>query len=54
MCITITGKVVDINKKEAIVNIKGRKVHVKLNPTVSVNKGDKVAIFKNIILEKIT
>ena len=54
MCLTLTGKVVDIDKKKAVVDIKNRKVHVKLNPTVSVGRGDKVIIFKNIILEKVT
>jgi hydrogenase maturation factor len=53
MCLTLTGKVVDIKEKEAVVNIKSKKIHVKLNPSVSVNKGDKVIIFKDIILEKV-
>ena len=54
MCLTSTGKVVDIDEKKAVVDIKNRKVRVKLNPTVSVSKGDKVIIFKDIILEKVT
>jgi len=54
MCLTSTGKVVEINGKKAVVDIKNRKIHVKLNPTVSVNKGDEVIIFKDIILEKVT
>ena len=54
MCLTLTGKVVDIDGKEAVVDIKNRKIHVKLNPTISVSKGDKVIIFKDIILEKVT
>jgi len=54
MCLALTGKVVEINEKEAVVNIKNRQIHVKLNPAVSVNKGDKVIIFKDIILEKVT
>ena len=54
MCLALTGKIVDINKKKAIVDVENRKIHVKLNPTVSVDKGDKVIVFKNIILEKVT
>jgi hydrogenase maturation factor len=54
MCLTLTGKVVDINKKKAVVDINNQKINVKLNPSVSVNKGDKVIIFKDIILEKVT
>jgi len=54
MCLTLTGKVVDIDEKEVVVDVKNRKIHVKLNPSVSVNKGDKVIIFKDIILEKVT
>ena len=54
MCLASTGKVVDIDKEKAIVYIKNRKINVKLNPTVSVSKGDKVIIFKDIILEKVT
>ena len=54
MCLTLTGKVVDIDEKEAVVDVENRKIHVKLNPTVSVSKGDKVIVFKNIILEKVT
>ena len=54
MCLTLTGRVVDIDKKEAVVDVKNKKIHVKLNPTVSVVKGDKVIIFKDIILEKVT
>ena len=54
MCLTLTGKVIDIDEKEAVVDIKNRKTHVKLNPSVSVVKGDKVIVFKDIILEKIS
>jgi len=54
MCLTLTGKVIDIDGKKAIVNIRDRKIHVKLNPAISVSKGDEVIIFKNIILEKVT
>ena len=54
MCLALTGKIVGIDEKKAIVSIKDKKIHVKLNPTVSVNKGDKVIIFKDIILEKVT
>ena len=54
MCLTLTGKVVYIDGKKAVVDIKKRKIHVKLNPTVSVSKGDKVIIFEDIILEKVT
>jgi len=54
MCLTLTGKVVNIDEKEAVVDIEKRKIHVKLNPTVSVSKGDKVIVFKDIILEKVT
>ncbi len=54
MCLTSTGKVVDIDGGKAVVDIKNRKINVKLNPSVSVSKGDKVIIFKNIILEKVT
>jgi len=54
MCLTLTGKVIDIDDERAIVDIKNRKIHVKLNPTVSVSKGDKVIVFKDIILEKVT
>ena len=54
MCLTLTGKVVDNDGKKAVVNVEDRKIHVKLNPTVSVSKGDKVIVFKNIILEKVT
>jgi len=53
MCLTVTGKVIDINKKKAVININNKKIHVKLNPTISVSKGDKVIIFKDIILEKV-
>ena len=53
MCLTLTGKVIDIDKKDAVVNVKNREIHVKLNPSVPVIKGDKVIIFKDIILEKI-
>jgi len=54
MCLTTTGKIIDVDEKVAVVDIKNRKIHVKLNPSVSVNKGDEVIIFKNIILEKVT
>jgi len=54
MCLTLTGKVVDIDRKKAVVDIRNRKINVKLNPSVSVSKGDKVIIFKNVILEKVT
>jgi len=54
MCLTLTGEVVDIDGEKAVVDIKNRKIHVKLNPTFSVSKGDKVIVFKNIILEKVT
>ena len=54
MCLTLTGKVVDIDKREAVVDVKNRKIHVKLNPTVSVSKGDRVIVFKDVILEKVT
>jgi len=54
MCLTLTGKVVGIDGKKAVVNIRNRKIHVKLNPSISVSKGDKVIIFKDIILEKVT
>jgi len=54
MCLTLTGKVVNIDGEKVIVDIEDRKIHVKLNPAISVSKGDKVIVFKNIILEKIT
>jgi hydrogenase maturation factor len=54
MCLTITGKIIELNKKEAIVDNEGKKIHVKINPSVSVKKGDKVIIFKDFIVEKIS
>ena len=54
MCLTLTGKIINIDGKKAVVDIKHRKIHVKLNPAISVSKGDEVIIFKNIILEKVT
>ena len=54
MCLTLKGKVVDIDREEAVVNVKNKKIHVKLNPSVPVSRGDKVIIFKDIILEKVT
>ena len=54
MCLTLTGKVVNIDEEKAVVDIKNRKIHVKLNPAVFVSKGDKVIVFKNIILDKVT
>jgi hydrogenase maturation factor len=53
MCLTTTGKVIELKEKDAVVDIKGRKSHVKINPSISVKKGDKVIIFKDIILEKV-
>ena len=54
MCLTITGKIIELKGKDAIVDIEGRKARVKINPSVSVKKGDKVLIFKDFIVEKIT
>lgn len=54
MCLASTGKVIDVDKEKAVVDVSNKKINVKLNPTVSVSKGDKVIIFKNIILEKVT
>lgn len=53
MCLTTTGKIVELKEKNAIVDVEGKKIHVKINPSVPVIKGDKVIIFKDIILEKI-
>jgi hydrogenase maturation factor len=54
MCLTTTGKIIELKDKEAIVDNEGRKINVKINPSVSVKKGDNVIIFKNFIIEKIT
>jgi hydrogenase maturation factor len=54
MCLTLTGKVVDVDGKKAVVDVNNRKIHAKINPSVSVNKGDKVIIFRDMILEKVT
>jgi len=54
MCLATTGKVIEVKEKDAVVDIKGRKSHVKINPSISVKKGDKVIIFKDFIIEKIT
>jgi len=54
MCLTTTGKVIELKKKDAVVDIKGRKAHVKINPSITVKKGDKVIIFKDFIIEKIS
>jgi len=54
MCLATTGKVIELKEKDAVVDVEGRKAHVKINPSISVKKGDKVLIFKDIILEKIT
>lgn len=54
MCLTLTGKVVDIDGGKAVVDIKNKKIHIKLNPIFSVSKGDEVIIFKDIIIEKVT
>jgi len=54
MCLTITGKIIELKGKEAIVDNEGRKINVKINPSLSVKKGDKVLIFKDFIVEKIT
>ncbi len=54
MCLTTTGKVIELKEKEAVVDNEGRKIHVKINPSISVKKGDKVLIFKDFIVEKIT
>ncbi|MDI6825638.1 MAG: HypC/HybG/HupF family hydrogenase formation chaperone [Candidatus Aenigmarchaeota archaeon] len=54
MCLATTGKVVELKEKDAVVDIEGKKTHARINPSISVKKGDKVIIFKNIILEKIT
>jgi len=43
-----------VKEKCAVVDIEGRKSHVIINPSISVKNGDRVIIFKNIILEKIT
>ena len=54
MCLATTGKVIKLNKKDAVVDVEGRKSHVKINPSISVKKGDKVIIFKDFIIEKIS
>ena len=54
MCLTTTGKVIEMKEEEAVVDVESRKIHVKINPSISVKKGDKVLIFKDFIVEKIT
>jgi hydrogenase maturation factor len=54
MCLTTTGKIIEVKEKDAVVDIEGKKSHVKINPTISVKKGDKVIIFKDFIIEKIS
>jgi len=54
MCLTTTGKVIELKEKDAVVDVESRKIHVKINPSISVKKGDKVLIFKDFIVEKIT
>jgi hydrogenase maturation factor len=54
MCLATTGKVIELKEEEVIVDVEGRKSHVKINPSISVKKGDKVLIFKDFIVEKIT
>ena len=53
MCLATTGKIIEIKGKSAVVDVKNRKINVKLNPSVPVTNGDKVIIFKDIILEKV-
>ena len=53
MCLTLAGKVVSVDKKKVVVDVGNRKIHVKVNPSVTVNKGDGVIIFKDMILEKV-
>ena len=52
MCLTITGEVVELKERDAVVEVEGRKTHVKVNPSISVKEGDRVIIFKNFILDK--
>jgi hydrogenase maturation factor len=54
MCLTLTGVILKIDEKEALVKVGNRKVKVNINPSVSLKKGDKVVIFRNTILDKLT
>ena len=54
MCLVTTGKVIELKEKDAVVDVKGRKSHVKINPSITVKKGDNVIIFKDFIIEKVT
>lgn len=53
MCLTITGKVIELNGKNAIVEIEDKRNRVKANPKVPMEVGDEVLIFRNFIIDKV-
>jgi len=52
MCFALTGKVLGLNGKEALIDFGG--VHKRVNSEfIKVEKGDMVLVFNNFVIEKV-
>ena len=52
MCFALTGKVLDFDGKEALVDFEG--VRKRINSEfMKVKKGDRVLVFNNFVIEKL-